>query len=132
MANTLDLLRRRVELAQAVVDNYEGFDFGIVVSTAGVIKSGIFVMTPYIAVPSNCAKIRVKTGYTQAGALYIILYSSSKTVKDHFSPNANPKEISFTAGQIGYVRCTMLLSELDNCYVYDVTNGSYLWKGDNV
>lgn len=40
------------------------------------------------------------------------------------------RTITSVAG--GYISCTFLKAEIENCYIKDNTTGSYIWKGNNV
>lgn len=60
-------------------------------------------------------------------------YDNGKNYIAYYSNNVNTKRtISIEAGTYKYVRLCFNLLEIDNCYIYDETNGQYLWKGKSV
>lgn len=131
---TSEIFIRRA-LYQAEIDKYEGFVFGV--GLGAVILERCLVVTPFIAIPSNCASITIHFSDTAVKGLYNVrqqLYNASKTWTGYMQQTNNSSDYTFavTAGQYAYIRATLDCDYLDEAYIKDNTNNTYLWKGENV
>lgn len=127
--------QRRALLEQMMQDDYPGFEFGVFASTYELIHP--ICVTDYIEVPSTCASIKVMhycNDSTIRSGFSAHLYDSNKayTAAILYNNPSSSKSESITAGQSAYIRATLNLDKIDDCYIYDNTNGAYLWKGKNI
>ena len=125
----------RRALYQAEIDKYEGFVFGV--GLGALILERCLVATPFIAIPATCASITVHFSDTAAKGLYSVrqqLYNASKTWTGYMQQTNYNSDYTFavTAGQYAYIRATLDCDYLDEAYIKDNTNNTYLWKGNNV
>ena len=76
---------------------------------------------------------KVKWGSNDVANMGTLLeFNEEKTFVDFWTPyGANPKSINLKA-TTAYVCVSFATSALDSSYIYDETDGKYLWKGKNV
>lgn len=90
------------------------------------------VASPIFEIPSGCTSIRFNGGAVSSSANYSLLFmKSDKTYKSHFNYNTEDRVVSVPS-DAAYVRLSMGRDLINTCYIYDVTHGSYIWKGISV
>lgn len=135
--------RRRLMMAVKDEDNpYKGFIFnaaitsGGEVGTIGTAPQGCCVC-PIIPVDSG---INIKWYHGLPSNMVssqraLTIKNSSMTQINYWASRITNGE-SYRAGNLNsgsaYIQATFYTAELDNCYIYDNTNGVYLFKGRNV
>lgn len=91
-----------------------------------------YITTRLLTIPQGCAKIRFNAGSVHSGTYYdFISLDGNQTFKHWWGYNAADREITGFSDST-YVRMTMPVGKENDCYIYDVTNGQYIWKGINV
>lgn len=120
---------------EAMMEQYEGFVFGV--GLGAIILERCLVATPFIEIPATCASITIHFSDTASKGLYNVrqqLYNASKTWTGYMQPTTYTSDYTFavTAGQYAYLRVTLDCDYLDEAYIKDNTNNTYLWKGKNV
>lgn len=125
----IDLLRRRAQL-QAKLDKYEGCEFGITVVRATAEFPPCLL--PLVEIPSNCTALTLKHNIPSASVSIMIFYEDDAPKNNTTSTTLDTKSYSITAGAYTHVRCLINLDYIDDCYLKDNTNNTYLWKGKNV
>lgn len=131
---TSEIFIRRA-LYQAEIDKYEGFVFGV--GLGAIILERCLVATPFIEIPATCTSITIHFSDTASKGLYNVrqqLYNASKTWTGYMYQTNYNSDYTFavTAGQYAYLRATLDCDYLDEAYIKDNTNNTYLWKGENV
>lgn len=93
----------------------------------GAITSRMFEL------PSGCTQIRFNAGTvdTSGNTRPLMFFKSDKTIRDYFYYNSADREVTVPSNS-AYVRLAMTQTLMDSCYIYDMTNGQYIWKGINV
>lgn len=129
-----EIMRRRAQY-QAKLDEYEGFVFGVGVSAQ--IMERCLVATPYIDVPSDCTSITIHFSDTANKGLYSVrqqFFNANKQWVSYVAQTNVASDYTFTitAGRYAYIRVTLDCDYLDEAYIKDNTNNTYLWKGKNV
>lgn len=61
-----------------------------------------------------------------------VLYDANKNIVASGLLNGWNVTRNMTAGQYAYVRMTFNIDAVDDTYMQDKTNNTYLWKGKNV
>ena len=128
----MSLLRRRAEM-QAKLDEYEGCEFGVCLAQAVVLAP--YGVTPLVAIPTNCTQIYFMNPYGRWKYSYpvsYLLYDSNKNITGYGLLNGWNVTRNITAGEYAYVRMTFNIDAVDDTYMQDKTNNTYLWKGKNV
>lgn len=74
---------------------------------------------------------QIKWGVTGGTLGNLCEYKEDGTFVDYWGGNQNPRTINVSANSTK-VKASFSTANLANAYIYDVTNGEYLWKGDNV
>lgn len=129
-----EIIRRRA-MYQAKIDEYEGFDFGVVAGN-DVNVWGCFAVSPLIEIPAGCANIRYRNG-SPNGFIRIAFCDENGTgvgSQVNYPTNSGGRETINTTIQSSYkyIRICVNIDDIDNCYIKDVTNNTYIWKGKNV
>lgn len=95
------------------------------------------IMTPYF--PLNGARVvSFYTGCEESGGSQIprlCTYKANKTYIDYWGAGANystRKNLNIYSSSAYYLRIAFWISKIEDCYIYDETNGIYIWKGNNV
>lgn len=122
--------QRRAMYEQQMQDDYPDVDFGVAsVRTFYTFPSCVL---PMVEVPSNCTSITVYHKVPN-GCNFAVLYNTSQNPTVNYpSQGGNTRTFAMAAGTYGYMRCTINLDYIDDCYIKDDTNDTYLWKGKNV
>lgn len=98
-----------------------------------------YCTTPKIKITgSGTGTLYIKAGYVKgvdipAGMNVFFQYNWGNS-NAAYSQNADPRTITMNNGYgtvYNYLSATMKMSEIDDCYIYEVGTG-YLWKGKNV
>lgn len=92
------------------------------------------VITNYLPI-SNSLEITFKHGFTSQSLYHraLIEYNSNKTFVDYWNTGTEIRTVLLTGRyQTRYIRASLNVNVLDDCYIYDDTNNIYLWKGINV
>ena len=74
---------------------------------------------------------QIKWGVTGGTLGVLCEYKEDGTFVDYWGAQSNPRTINVTANSTK-VKASFSTANLADAYIYDVTNGVYLWKGDNV
>ena len=86
--------------------------------------------SPMYEIPAGCTTIQFNSGTT--GSNYgLFFFDSNKAYKGYYHYNSADRQVSVVAGST-YVRLSVDRAYQNTCYLYDVTNGAYIWKGINV
>lgn len=85
------------------------------------------------AVPGSCGSIRFKAASSTLGeqAQALMFFDANGDYLDWFAYNTADRVISVPSGA-AFVRLSVTVADVDDCYIYDGTNGNYIWKGVNV
>lgn len=125
----IDLLRRRAQL-QAKLDKYEGCEFGITV--VRVIVEFPPCLLPLVEIPSNCTSLTLKHNIPSANVSAMIMYEGDEAKNNFTTTSVDTRTYAIVAGAYTHARCLINLDYIDDCYLKDNTNNTYLWKGKNV
>ena len=87
--------------------------------------------SPLIAIPSGCTSIRFNAGTTGTRNYALFMYDSNKAYKAYYDYSSADRQVSVVSGA-AYVRLSVDRAYQDSCYMYDVTNGQYIWKGVSI
>ena len=126
---------RRALYEQKMQDDYPDFVFGV--GVAAIILERCLVATPFIEIPATCASLTIHFSDTASKGLFQIrqqFFNASKAwAYQYIQMNYNSDyTFTITAGQYAYIRATLDCDYLDEAYIKDNTNNTYLWKGKNV
>lgn len=90
-----------------------------------------YTLTDYIEV-NACTSITWLNANLN-GASRLCEFDENKNFIDYWSPNSNPRTIKLTGGaNTKYIRFSMPTNQVDNVYLIDNTNKTYLYRGKNV
>lgn len=103
-------------------------EIGVAVSTNGAVSASATMSTVGF-VPITARS--VKWGVTGGTLGNLVEYKEDGTVVDYWSGNTNPRTIGASAST-AKVKASFSTANLADAYIYDNTNGVYLWKGNNV
>lgn len=125
-----ELLRRRA-LYEAIMEEYEGFDFGVTINN--VLITSPTAISPMIDIPNDCENFTVRH-YLPQSPIAVRGYRSAGTYAS-YKPYGSADITTF--GNINHttmakVQICINLDRIDDCYIKDDTNNVYLWKGKNV
>lgn len=128
-------LRRLMAAYSRKIEEYDGVVFGAGFSAS--ILEIPFVATPFLAIPANCTSITIHFSDKASQGMYgprHILYNANKGYASNWTQTNSQSEFTktMTAGQYAYLRVTMNINNIDDTFVRDNTNNTYLWKGKNV
>lgn len=73
----------------------------------------------------------IKWGETGGAIGRLCEYKDDGTCQDYWGGDSNPRTVTIKATST-QVKATFATAHLDDAYIYDNTNGKYLWKGKNV
>lgn len=73
----------------------------------------------------------VKWGVTGGTIGILCEYDATGKQVDYWGATSNPRSVTLSTKST-QVKATFSTADLDNAYIYDNTNGIYLWKGKNV
>ena len=86
--------------------------------------------SPMYEIPAGCATIQFNSGTT--GSNYgLFFFDSNRAYKGYYHYNSADRQVSVVSGS-AYVRISVDRAYQNTGYIYDVTNGAYIWKGINV
>lgn len=83
--------------------------------------------TRMFEIPSSCANIRFNIGEINAREV-LMFFDGNGTYIDYYSANVSDREIPVPAGAT-YVRLSYRRMGKASSYIYDMTNGAYIWNG---
>lgn len=90
------------------------------------------VATPLFEIPQGCSTIQFNAGTVQSGESYALMFlNSNKAYMDYWNYNTADRVVSVPSGAV-YMRMAMPRDTVNDCYIYDVTNSQYIWKGFNI
>ena len=91
------------------------------------------VTSPMFRIPQGCTTIRFNAGTLHTSGTYydIVTFDANSVWKHYWQYNSTDRQITGFSDST-YVRMTMPVGKINDCYIYDVTNGQYIWKGINV
>lgn len=87
--------------------------------------------SPMFAIPSGCTSIRFNAGVTGSSNYALFYFDSNKAYKAYYNYNSADRVVSVTSGS-AFVRLSVPRGYEATSYIYDVTNGQYIWKGTGV
>lgn len=91
-----------------------------------------FHTTRMFTIPTGCTAIRFNAGTTRSdGVDLLFLGNGGSTYVDYNTYTMADREVSVPSGATN-VRLSITRSQVDDAYIYDLTNGQYIWKGNNV
>lgn len=83
--------------------------------------------TRMFEIPSSCANIRFNSGEINNREV-LMFFDGNGLYIDYYSANVADREISVPSGAT-YVRLSYLRTGKASSYIYDMTNGAYIWNG---
>ena len=116
----------------------DGFEWGYYVSPTSAaaenkLADNAWALTKFIEIPNGSTSIKVYAGSTDS-AKKLAMYDVNKAYKDYYGHTPDPRTI--TTQNLGtiwkFLRNSIPLNKIDDCYVKDETNNTYLFKGFNV
>ena len=137
---TIDILRRRILMAQAKADEYEGVMLGqgINTGTEYVFNECILATTPPVPFPQGCARLHWKAmaPWNVTGGK-ILFFNSEGTYCGLYNCTGYGKEDTGNLSEkirtkASYIRMVFDVEYIDDCFIFDATHNVYLWKGKNV
>lgn len=81
-------------------------------------------------IPAGCAQIKFNAGLTTDQGNRIDFWNGDTHV-NHYAYNAVDREVAVVANST-HITMSMRTLLMDSCYIYDMTNQQYIWKGKNV
>lgn len=102
-------------------------------ATTGLASGWAQMSTKVFDIPSGCTSIRFDAngGSGSGSNCTLYLYQSNGNLSTWYGYNTADRVVSVPANATK-VRMSMGISQLQNCYIYDVTHQQYIWKGQNV
>lgn len=86
--------------------------------------------TSYMPISNSSS---VEWGNTNGNIGIICEYKDGYAFSDYWGPNRNPRTVNLTGGSnVKYIRASFPIGSIDFCYVRDVTNDVYLYRGSRV
>lgn len=83
-------------------------------------------------IPEGCTQIKFNAGLTTDQGCRIDFWREDGTTHTgHYAYNAADREVAVVANS-KFVTMSMRTLTMDTCYIYDMTNQQYIWKGKNV
>ena len=126
---TIDLLRRRIAMAQAKADEYEGADLGYV--SNGIFTPCVLVASPLIDI-SEATAAGHEIEWNSRGVLGASSALDAQMQMTYTIGSSNTTRSRVFSEETKYFRFTSTIDGIDNAYVKDKTANVYLWKGKNV
>jgi len=118
------------ESIEEKVAGYEGVEFGYAFNNT-VLKAQLG-LSPEVTIPSNCTSLTLCHKMNFPTTLVVAKEIGGSLYVTH---NGSTNK-TFNPSQSGYggkvIRMNFNLAQIDACYIKDDTNGTYLWKGNNV
>lgn len=74
---------------------------------------------------------RIKWGVTTGKFGVMNMFDADYNYLNYYNPEGSAREVNIVSNT-AYVKVTFVTNNIENSFVYDVTNGKYLWKGANV
>lgn len=110
-----------------------GWEFDKYTQANGTLASSTnTVVTPYIEI-GECGNHVIEAAYFLVGDArkFVVFFNSNKTVATYF-PQYETNRYSRTLGDVStkYVRYTVHVDRIRDCYIYDHTAKQFLFKGD--
>ena len=91
-----------------------------------IIDAEGYCATPYIPISPATRNLSINVGWTGTAYNAILLYKAGDVYYDYFRAGTTmPRTISLSQATVG-MRLTFSITNLEQCYVYDNTNGKYL------
>lgn len=90
------------------------------------------IVSRFIAVPSGCTQVRFRAGSSPSASWRNLLFVNSGGTSVGLVGYGSADQVSNVPSGAAKMRLGMEVADMDNCYIYDVTNDSYIWKGKNV
>lgn len=102
-------------------------------ATTGLTSGWSWMTTKVFDIPSGCTSIRFDAngGSGSGSNANLYLFNSSGGLATWYSYNTADRVVSVPATATK-VRMSMGISQVQNCYIYDITHSKYIWKGQNV
>lgn len=124
LAGTSDWIRAKLTEEGWTFDKYIGSGGGLGDATG-------YCVSPYIPISGVEGKnIWFYGGEFTNGTFCTCVYNSDKTKLTYLAYTEKPRKYSFGSysTSIAYIRTTFKISDIAKCYVYNNTNGKYLFK----
>ena len=103
-------------------------------ASGGVCTFGIYTTTRMISPifsTVGASSVTFSTGNTRQGGFYI--FTDAGKYQTYYLDNANPRTVALSAAnQVKNNVLCFRIEDLASAYVYDETNGKYLFKGDEL
>lgn len=130
---TIDILRRRIAMAQAKADEYEGVLLGNLNSNVegGVIER-IVAVSPEVDITEARNSITVGVGSISSGETFAMWYIRVDGTITKGTISKAVATAGIGTGQYKAVRFEFDIKNIDDVYVYSASLGKYLWAGKNV
>lgn len=131
---TIDILRRRIAMAQAKVDEYEGVELGYLQSSPYLVTDVVLAVTPIIEIPADCKTITGFAGGLYTGGCWAVLLDENMTRVLHGNATGSGT-IGFynnVPSTAKYIQMSFNVDRIDDVYIFDNTHNVYLFKGKNV
>lgn len=94
-----------------------------------------FVVSPMFRIPAGCSTIRFNAGevHSPTGITRydLMTFDSNGDERHWWTYNVADREVTGFSDST-YVRMHMPVAMINSCYIYDVTNGQFIWKGINI
>ena len=107
------------------------FEQDVKLQNSGTTTTDLTMCTTSYMPISNSKTVR--WGNTNGNIGILCEYKDGYTFSDYWEATQNPRTINLTGGtNVKYIRASFPIATLDYCYVLDVTNNVYLYKGSKV
>lgn len=98
----------------------------------GLVPYRTWITSRTFEIPAGCVSIRFNAGTVQTGETYgLSFFRSNGTHLTYYNYNTADRVVAVPSNS-AYMRMSMTWGLEDDCYIYDVTNQQYIWKGINV
>lgn len=104
-------------------------EHGVALKQDGTVQTSSNMSTVGFVLTDGATSI--KWGVTGGTLGFLCEYTSEGIQQDYWTASANPRTVTIKATST-QVKATFSTANLDDAYIYDNTNGKYLWKGKNV
>lgn len=117
------------------MNQLEGFIYNASLDSMGNISNVNGCCITNFLPATRSQKIRFYHGFQNA-TIYdrcLVEYDSNKNHVDYWNHGgAYVREITIAENSTTWIRVTLNLDNINDCYVLNVSTGKYLWKGNNI
>ena len=92
-------------------------------------------MTCLYEIPDGCSRVRFNAGNpsTSSANYALFFFDSSLAYKGFWNYTVANREVNNQGSETAkYIRMSMQRARRDTCYIYDLNNDQYIWKGASV